>query len=244
MVHLLLRRAFGVPALKLSWLFAALCGPCLLLQAQAVGTAFPSAVTTPTVYKVTLFEIDFLNDQGQWIAYYGQPGDLPVTLDIASVGPDSPVATLSRGRTLPDGTYSSIRVTFLRSIGMIGEVQFAADGQETVHTKTGLPANLTFEGLTGVSGASLAAEAATEQQVAVPFGAEVTAALNSVGITEQGNSLLVFTGGIGPFTVARTTPGVSVAFDVSDSLLFALALDDIESPVALPQAIKVAVSLQ
>jgi hypothetical protein len=169
---------------------------------------------TPTSYDIHITQIEFQNDDGDWIVFYAGAR----TFDIASTTPGSDIDQLAAGTTLPVDTYSAIRVTFDDSFGLTG---VGNHGGERMITQTGNPADQTFAGpgLTGIGRATKhPVNPPTKQAIPLPQGGTMPALLAGAGITDLGGQLQL-TRSV-DFTIidSNTLPTIQIKVNITNSM--------------------------
>lgn len=104
----------------------------LVLLFSFVGKSFANNGDTgaATVYKVTIEKFEMYNGTS-WVTV--SSGD-STTIDIASVNAGSVAGTFFAGLTVPDGSYTQVRVTIANSFTVSGSV--GSDGTPIYTTAT------------------------------------------------------------------------------------------------------------
>jgi len=204
--------------IRMNKLLALLATFALLIAAKPLPALIGGVMATPTTYVVTVTKIEFQKTDGSFVTFASGSS----AFDIASVAAGQAAGTLAQGQSLEAGSYTGIRITFSRTFGMTGAVADAGGGQPA-RTQTGnaatqtAPPDFTSIGISTTDGA-----AGTLQQIPVPFGTAVTAALTAEGIEEVGLTELRTTYAH-VFTVTpdqTVPPPVRVDFDVTGGIEF------------------------
>ena len=121
---------------------------------------------TPDVYKVTLEKIEFKQTSGSYTTFWSGSE----AMDIASVDAGSSVASVATGLTIPDGSYTHLRIQVGNTFTIKGSTTDATTGGGTdpCRTATGYTTNAIDTGTVYMTQSSGDGGTAVNQSVDVP----------------------------------------------------------------------------